>query len=123
MHPIIPDLTPPWALTLGLGIFLYVLLDGFDLGVGLLFGFARDPDSRRLIISSIAPVWDGNETWLVLSSTGLLAAFPLVQIRARRYFYCWGWFSCYRSSRCIRAGPIGSFAARCAATSVTDYCV
>ncbi|MGO9935418.1 MAG: cytochrome d ubiquinol oxidase subunit II [Steroidobacteraceae bacterium] len=63
---------------LGFGIFHYVLLDGFDLGVGLLFGFAQDSLSRRLIINSIAPIWDGNETWLVLSSMGLLAAFPLV---------------------------------------------
>jgi cytochrome d ubiquinol oxidase subunit II len=74
----IPDLVPLWGLVLALGIFFYVLLDGFDLGVGLLFGFARNPDWRRLIINSIAPIWDGNETWLVLGSTGLLAAFPLV---------------------------------------------
>jgi len=78
MYTAIPDLVPIWTIILGFGIFLYVLLDGFDLGVGLLFGFAQDSRSRRLIINSIAPIWDGNETWLVLSSMGLLAAFPLV---------------------------------------------
>ncbi len=68
MYTAIPDLVPIWTIILALGIFLYVLLDGFDLGVGLLFGFAQDSLSRRLIINSIAPIWDGNETWLVLSS-------------------------------------------------------
>src|SRR5271156_3806590 len=78
MYTAIPDLVPIWIIILAFGIFLYVLLDGFDLGVGLLFGFAQDSPSRRLIINSIAPIWDGNETWLVLGGLGLLAAFPLV---------------------------------------------
>ena len=55
---------------------LYVLLDGFDLGVGILFPFARSPEDRDVMMDSIAPVWDGNETWLVLGGGGLLAAFP-----------------------------------------------
>jgi cytochrome d ubiquinol oxidase subunit II len=71
------DFVPLWTIILGLGVFLYVLLDGFDLGVGILFGFAPDRDSRNLIMNSIAPIWDGNETWLVLGGIGLLAAFPL----------------------------------------------
>ncbi|HZC17139.1 MAG TPA: cytochrome d ubiquinol oxidase subunit II [Caulobacteraceae bacterium] len=71
------DLTPIWAFILGLGVFFYVLLDGFDLGVGMLFGLAPDTASRNLIMNSIAPVWDGNETWLVLGGVGLFAAFPL----------------------------------------------
>src|SRR5204863_601527 len=71
------DLVPIWTVILGLAVFLYVLLDGFDLGVGILFGFARDTAERNLIMNSIAPVWDGNETWLVLGGIGLLAAFPL----------------------------------------------
>src|SRR5580698_1079601 len=71
------DLVPVWTLVLGVGVFLYVLLDGFDLGVGILYGFAPDRDSRKLIMNSIAPMWDGNETWLVLGGLGLLAAFPL----------------------------------------------
>jgi cytochrome d ubiquinol oxidase subunit II len=71
------DLVPIWTVILGLGVFLYVLLDGFDLGVGMLFGFAPDTASRNLIMNSIAPIWDGNETWLILGGVGLLAAFPL----------------------------------------------
>ena len=54
-----------------------MLLDGFDLGVGILYGFAPDPQSRNLVMNSIAPIWDGNETWLVLGGIGLMAAFPL----------------------------------------------
>jgi cytochrome d ubiquinol oxidase subunit II len=71
------DLVPMWTFILGLGVFFYVLLDGFDLGVGMLFGLAPDTASRNLIMNSIAPVWDGNETWLVLGGIGLFAAFPL----------------------------------------------
>jgi NADH:ubiquinone reductase (H+-translocating) len=71
------DLVPIWTLILAFAVFFYVLLDGFDLGVGMLFGFAPDTRSRNTIIQSIAPVWDGNETWLVLGGLGLLAAFPL----------------------------------------------
>lgn len=71
------DLVPIWTLILGLGIFFYVMLDGFDLGVGMLFGFAPHTQARNLIMNSIAPIWDGNETWLILGSVGLLAAFPL----------------------------------------------
>jgi cytochrome d ubiquinol oxidase subunit II len=71
------DLVPIWTLVLAVGVFLYVLLDGFDLGVGILYGFAPDRQSRNLVMNSIAPVWDGNETWLVLGGVALLAAFPL----------------------------------------------
>jgi cytochrome d ubiquinol oxidase subunit II len=71
------DLVPVWTFILGLGVFLYVLLDGFDLGVGMLYGLAPDLTSRNLVMNSIAPVWDGNETWLVLGGIALLAAFPL----------------------------------------------
>ena len=57
---------------------MYVLLDGFDLGVGILFPFARRRcDARTLMMDSVAPIWDGNETWLVLGGIGLFAAFPL----------------------------------------------
>jgi cytochrome d ubiquinol oxidase subunit II len=71
------DFVPLWTVILGFGVFLYVLLDGFDLGVGILYGFAPDLESRNLVMNSIAPIWDGNETWLVLGGIGLLAAFPL----------------------------------------------
>lgn len=77
MTSLVPDFVPLWALILALGIFFYVLLDGFDLGVGILSGFVPDAASRDLIMNSIAPVWDGNETWLVLGGLALLAAFPL----------------------------------------------
>lgn len=72
------DLTLIWIGIIGLGMFMYVLMDGFDLGVGILFPFAPDDESRDLMMNSVAPVWDGNETWLILGGTGLLAAFPLV---------------------------------------------
>jgi cytochrome d ubiquinol oxidase subunit II len=71
------DLVPVWTVILGLAVFFYVLLDGFDLGVGILFRFAPDRASQNLLVNSIAPVWDGNETWLILGGVGLLAAFPV----------------------------------------------
>ena len=72
------DLTLIWVAIIGLAVFMYVLMDGFDLGVGVLFPFAPDDESRDLMMNSVAPVWDGNETWLVLGGAGLLAAFPLI---------------------------------------------
>jgi cytochrome bd ubiquinol oxidase subunit II len=71
------DFVPMWTLILGMGVFFYVLLDGFDLGVGILYRFAPDANARNLVMNSIAPIWDGNETWLVLGGLALLAAFPL----------------------------------------------
>jgi cytochrome bd-type quinol oxidase subunit 2 len=71
------DFVPIWTLILGMAVFFYVLLDGFDLGVGMLYGLAPDTASRNIMMNSIAPIWDGNETWLVLGGLGLLAAFPL----------------------------------------------
>src|SRR5262245_44725600 len=71
------DLVPIWTLILGMAVFFYVLLDGFDLGVGMLYGLAPDASSRNTIMNTIAPIWDGNETWLVFGGLGLLAAFPL----------------------------------------------
>src|SRR5262249_40104343 len=71
------NFVPVWTLILGAGIFFYVLLDGFDLGVGILYNFMPDTRSRNLVMNTIAPVWDGNETWLVLGGVALLAAFPL----------------------------------------------
>jgi cytochrome bd ubiquinol oxidase subunit II len=71
------DFVPLWTVILGMAVFFYVLLDGFDLGVGMLFGFAPDTASRNTIMNTIAPIWDGNETWLVFGGLGLLAAFPL----------------------------------------------
>ncbi|MCC7326287.1 MAG: cytochrome d ubiquinol oxidase subunit II [Burkholderiales bacterium] len=71
------DLVPLWALILAFAVFMYVLLDGFDLGIGVLFPFAPDAASRELMLRSVAPIWDFNETWLVLGGIGLFAVFPL----------------------------------------------
>jgi len=71
------DLVPVWIVILAVAVFMYVLLDGFDLGVGILFPFAPDDASRNLMMDSVAPIWDGNETWLILGGIGLFAAFPL----------------------------------------------
>ena len=66
-----------WGVLIATAIFLYVLLDGFDLGIGILFPFAPSDNCRNRMMNSIAPFWDGNETWLVLGGGGLFAAFPL----------------------------------------------
>jgi cytochrome d ubiquinol oxidase subunit II len=70
------ELSMIWAVLIAVAVFLYVALDGFDLGVGILFPFAKDARERDQMQAAIAPVWDGNETWLVLGGGGLLAAFP-----------------------------------------------
>ena len=72
------DFTYIWVMIIGFGVLMYVLTDGFDLGVGILFPFARSEQDRDIMMNTVAPVWDGNETWLVLGGAGLLAAFPLV---------------------------------------------
>jgi cytochrome d ubiquinol oxidase subunit II len=71
------DLPLVWAGIIGTAVLLYVLLDGFDLGLGMLFPFAPTDKCRDKMMNSIAPFWDGNETWLVLGGGGLFAAFPL----------------------------------------------
>ncbi len=71
------DLTIIWALIIAFAIAAYVVLDGFDLGIGILFPFFRVGKERDQAMNAIAPVWDGNETWLVMGGGGLLAAFPL----------------------------------------------
>ncbi|GHC33192.1 cytochrome d ubiquinol oxidase subunit II [Aidingimonas halophila] len=72
------DLSLIWAVIIAFGVMMYVLMDGFDLGLGILFPFAPDEQARDVMMNSVAPVWDGNETWLVLGGAGLLGAFPLV---------------------------------------------
>jgi cytochrome bd ubiquinol oxidase subunit II len=66
-----------WAGIIGTAVALYVILDGFDLGIGVLFPFAKDDRERDQMMASIAPFWDGNETWLVMGGAGLLVAFPV----------------------------------------------
>ncbi|MHB9834020.1 cytochrome d ubiquinol oxidase subunit II [Paraburkholderia terrae] len=72
------DVTIVWAAIIALGLFIYVVLDGFDLGIGIVFPFFPDEKERDLMMNTVAPVWDGNETWLVLGGAGLFAAFPIV---------------------------------------------
>ncbi|HKH26879.1 MAG TPA: cytochrome d ubiquinol oxidase subunit II [Sphingomicrobium sp.] len=71
------DLTTIWALIIAFAVFMYVVMDGFDLGIGILFPTFSKGEERSQAMNAIAPVWDGNETWLVLGGGGLLAAFPL----------------------------------------------
>lgn len=71
------DLALIWAILIAFAVFAYVVLDGFDLGIGILFPFFQPGTERDQMMNSVAPVWDGNETWLVLGGGGLLAAFPL----------------------------------------------
>jgi cytochrome d ubiquinol oxidase subunit II len=66
-----------WAALIGIAVAMYVILDGFDLGLGILFPAFRNERHRDLLVNTVAPFWDGNETWLVLGGGGLLAAFPL----------------------------------------------
>ena len=76
-----------WVMLLAVSILIYVLLDGFDLGVGMLFGVASDEARRHAMMSAVAPVWDGNETWLVVSGVILWGAFPVVYSILMSAFY------------------------------------
>lgn len=71
------DLTIIWAFIIAFAVFAYVVMDGFDLGIGIIFPALGRGAERDKAMNSVAPVWDGNETWLVLGGGGLLAAFPL----------------------------------------------
>lgn len=70
-------LPPLFAGIIGFGLLMYVLMDGFDLGVGILFPAAKSDQDRDVMMNTVAPIWDGNETWLVLGGAGLFGAFPL----------------------------------------------
>ena len=71
------DLSIIWFVIIVFATLMYIVMDGFDLGIGILFPFTRSPQDRDLMVNSVAPVWDGNETWLVLGGAGLFGAFPL----------------------------------------------
>ena len=71
------DVATIWAFIIAFAVFVYVVMDGFDLGLGILFPLFPEKSDRDVIMNSVAPVWDGNETWLVLGGGGLMAAFPL----------------------------------------------
>jgi cytochrome bd ubiquinol oxidase subunit II len=73
----IADIATIWAFIIAFAVFVYVVMDGFDLGLGMLFPLFPSKADRDVIMNSVAPVWDGNETWLVLGGGGMMAAFPL----------------------------------------------
>ena len=81
------NLNSIWFLLIGVLIIGYAILDGFDLGVGVLHLFARSDEERRLFINAIAPVWDGNEVWLLTGGGALFAAFPVVYATVFSGFY------------------------------------
>ena len=76
-----------WVLLLAISILLYVLLDGVDLGVGMLFGLTNGEVRRSAMLSAVAPIWDGNETWLVVTAVILWGAFPAVYATLLSAFY------------------------------------
>ena len=81
------DLPLIWAVIILFGVMMYVIMDGFDLGIALLFPFTPAKADRDVMMNTVAPVWDGNETWLVLGGAGLLAAFPLAYSVVLTAFY------------------------------------
>jgi len=81
------DLPLIWAGLIALAVLMYVVMDGFDLGIGILFPFFKGERDRRVMMNSIAPVWDGNETWLILGGGGLFAVFPLAYSILLTAFY------------------------------------
>jgi cytochrome d ubiquinol oxidase subunit II len=76
-----------WTSLLAISILLYVLLDGADLGIGMLFGLAQGEANRRVMLKAVSPIWDGNETWLVVTGVILWGAFPLVYATLLSAFY------------------------------------
>jgi cytochrome bd ubiquinol oxidase subunit II len=76
-----------WVAILAVSLLLYVLLDGFDLGIGILFGLTGNEERRRAMLSAVAPIWDGNETWLVVAGVVLWGAFPVVYATLFSAFY------------------------------------
>jgi cytochrome d ubiquinol oxidase subunit II len=81
------DLPLIWAAIILFGIMMYVVMDGFDLGIGILFPFFQEKHDRDVMMNTVAPIWDGNETWLVLGGAGLFAAFPLAYSVILTAFY------------------------------------
>ena len=81
------DVTMIWTAVIGFAVFMYVLLDGFDLGLGILFPLMQGERERDIAMNSVAPIWDFNETWLVLGAAGLFGAFPLAYATLLPAFY------------------------------------
>jgi cytochrome d ubiquinol oxidase subunit II len=80
-------LTLVWTAIVGFAVFMYVLMDGFDLGLGILFPFAPAHEDRDVMMNTVAPIWDFNETWLILGAAGLFAAFPIAYAVLLPAFY------------------------------------
>ena len=85
MHP--TDLQIFWFVIIMASVMLYAMLDGFDLGVGILNLFNRSDTERRICLNAIGPVWDGNEVWLVILAGGLFAGFPGAYATLMSAFY------------------------------------
>jgi len=81
------DLPLIWAALIAIAVLMYVVMDGFDLGIGILFPFFKEQRDHTAMMNSIAPVWDGNETWLILGGGGLFAVFPLAYSILMTAFY------------------------------------
>ena len=81
------DLPLIWAGIIAIGVIMYVIMDGFDLGIGILFPLAPDDHARDVMMSAVAPIWDGNETWLILGGAALFAAFPIAYAVLLPAFY------------------------------------
>ncbi|MDP9412587.1 MAG: cytochrome d ubiquinol oxidase subunit II [Pseudomonadota bacterium] len=81
------DVTIVWTAVIAFAVFMYVLLDGFDLGLGILFPLMQDERERDIAMNSVAPIWDFNETWLVVGAAGLFGAFPLAYATLLPAFY------------------------------------
>src|SRR5262244_3828561 len=81
------DLPLIWAIIILFGVMMYVVMDGFDLGIGILFPFFDAKEDRDVMMNTVAPVWDGNETWLVLGGAGVFAAFPVAYSVVLTAFY------------------------------------
>ncbi|MDK7281989.1 cytochrome d ubiquinol oxidase subunit II, partial [Haemophilus seminalis] len=71
------DISVIWFVIIVFATLMYIVMDGFDLGIGMLFSVVHDGEECDVMVNSVAPVWDGNETWLVLGGAGLFGAFPL----------------------------------------------
>ena len=81
------DLNIVWFLLVGILIIGYAILDGFDLGVGVIQLFTKDEDEKRINLNAVGPVWDGNEVWLLTGGGALFAAFPIVYATVFSGFY------------------------------------
>ncbi|HSX70802.1 MAG TPA: cytochrome d ubiquinol oxidase subunit II, partial [Pseudomonas sp.] len=71
------ELSLIWAVIIAFSVMMYVVMDGFDLGIGMLYPFFRERGDRDVMMNTVAPIWDGNETWLVLGGAGLFCSFPV----------------------------------------------